>query len=135
MQCRSSACASKGTLNLSLLHTAIAESTQVQARLLILSISSWPRLPQKSALRLLIWLVCSQVRQMFGAVMGRLPALAYLPGPAAAPTAGAGLDIDDILAPSGRDVDVSGLPSPSAAAPVAKPSVPLPAPGAQQPCR
>lgn len=75
---------------------------------------------------------CLQVRQMYGAVMGRLPALAYLPGPATAPTAGPGLDSDDILAPSGRDIDVSGLPSPSAAAPVANPSVPLPAPGAQE---
>ena len=73
-----------------------------------------------------------QVRQMFGAVMGRLPALTYLPGPAAAPTAGSGLDIDNILSPSGRDIDISGLPSPSAAAPVANPSVPLPAPGAQE---
>ena len=78
---------------------------------------------------------CTQVRQMFGAVMGRLPVLANLLGPAAAPTAGLGLVVNDILAPSGRDVDISGLPSPSAAAPVANPSVPQPAPGAQEPCR
>ncbi|KAK9839475.1 hypothetical protein WJX81_004373 [Elliptochloris bilobata] len=71
-----------------------------------------------------------QVRQMYAAVMGRLPA-AYL-APAAAPAVGPSPGYA-ILAPGAGagagGVDISGLPSPGAAAPVPNPSVPLPAPG------